>query len=284
MIKAGGLYVSLWVGVLFLFCALCGALNWLVLSYVALGIHECAHYFAAKRLKIACRGIVLQPFGVTLRLKDNRVTEPYDEIFLCIAGPAANLCAAACIYFGFGMVQESVRYLLFSNVSLAVINLLPILPLDGGRILKAYLTARLGLVRAIRITEAVTWFFVLGVGLCSVLMLWQAHFNVSLMVLVAFLLFNMSAEKSNNQYLVMRQLAEYKRKLSSRRIMPVRNLAAQTDTPAKEIAAHFSYDKYHIVHLFDESQCPVGSLTETQIVDGMMEQGGGTCLGCVYCK
>lgn len=284
MIKLGKFYISLWTVVLVLFCAMCGALGWLALSYAALAVHELAHYIAANRLKIAHRGLVLQPFGITLRLADHCIAEPFDEILLCVAGPVANLCFAVCLWAAFDRENVYVQYLFWSNLSLAAINLLPILPLDGGRICKAYLTARLGLVRAIRITEAVTWFFVLGVGLCSVLMLWQAHFNVSLMVLVAFLLFNMSAEKSNNQYLVMRQLAEYKRKLSSRRIMPVRNLAAQTDTTAKEIAAHFSYDKYHIVHLFDESQCPVGSLTETQIVDGMMERGGGTCLGCVYCK
>ena len=123
MIKAGSFYVSLWVGVLVLFCALCGALEWLLLSYAALSIHECAHYLAAKRLRIACRGLVLQPFGITLRLKDNRITEPCDEIILCLAGPVANLCAAACIYFGCGMAGDGVRYLLFSNLSLAAINL-----------------------------------------------------------------------------------------------------------------------------------------------------------------
>ncbi len=284
MIKAGNLYVSLWTVVLVLFCALCGALWWLLLSYAVLLLHELAHYFMAKRLKIACRGVVIQPFGVTIRLLDNRITEPYSEVLLCAAGPAVNLGVAACLYFACNLQNANLHYLFVSNLSIAAVNLLPILPLDGGRIVKAYLTARLGLVRAIQITEIVTWFFVLGVGLCAVLALWNMRFNVSLMVLVAFLLFNMSAEKRNNEYLIMRQLAEYKQKLSKRRIMRVRNLAAQTDTPAKQIAGHFSYDKFHVVHLFDAAQNHVGSLTETQVIDAMMERGGGVCLGKVRCK
>lgn len=281
MIKAGNLYVSLWTAVLVLFCALCGALRWLCLSYAVLALHELAHYFMAKRLKIACRGLLIQPFGITIRLADNRITEPFYEILLCVAGPAVNLCAAACLYLSCDLQNADVHYLYVSNLSIAAVNLLPILPLDGGRIVKAYLTARLGLVRAIRITEVVTWFFVLGVGFCCVLALWSMRFNVSLMILVAFLLFNMSAEKRNNEYLVMRQLAEYKHKLSAQKIMRIRNLAAQTDTPARQIAEHFSYDKFHVVHLFDEAQHLVGRLTETQIIEGMMEKGRNVHLGVV---
>ncbi len=281
MIKAGNLYVSLWTVVLVLFCALCGALRWLLLSYAVLSLHELAHYFMAKRLKIACRGLLVQPFGITIRLLDNRVTEPFNEVLLCAAGPAVNLCAAACLYLACDMQNADIYYLFMSNLSIAAVNLLPILPLDGGRILKAYLTARLGLVRAIRVTEVVTWFFVLAVGICSLLALWSMRFNVSLMIIVAFLLFNMSAEKRNNAYLIMRQLAEYKQKLTRRKVMRVRNLAAQTDTPAKQMVEHFSYDKFHIVHLFDEAQRPVGRLTETQIIDAMMQQGRNVHLGKV---
>ena len=77
MIKAGDLYVSLWTPVLLLFCALVGSFRWLMLSYLVLALHELAHYIVAKRLKIACRGLVIQPFGVTLRLVDNRISEPF---------------------------------------------------------------------------------------------------------------------------------------------------------------------------------------------------------------
>ncbi len=279
MIKAGDLYVSLWTGVLLLFCALVGSFRWLMLSYAVLAVHELAHYVVAKRLKIACRGLVIQPFGVTLRLMDNRVSEPFYEVILCAAGPLANLSAAACLYLTCDLANADVHYLFVSNLSIAAVNLLPILPLDGGRILKAYLTARLGLVRALKITQTVTWFFVLFVGLCALCMLWNNRFNVSLMVLVSFLLFNMSAEKQSNAYLVMRQTAEYKQKLSAQKIMYVRNLAAQTDTPAAQVVARFSYDKYHIVHLFDAKQHPVGHLTETQILDALICGGGKMRLG-----
>lgn len=281
MIKAGNLYVSLWTFVLVLFAALCGALRWLLLSYAVLGIHELAHYFTAKRLKITCRGLWVQPFGITIRLCDNLITEPSCEILLCAAGPAVNLCIAAGMYFACDLQNADAQYFFISNLSIAAINLLPILPLDGGRILKAYLTARLGLVRAIQISEIVTWFFVLGVGLCSILALWTMRFNVSLMILVAFLLFNMSTEKNNNRYLVMRQLAAYKQKLSKQKVVRVRNLAAQTDTPARQVAAHFSYDKFHVVHLFDERQNHVASLTETQVLDGLVQQGSAALLGAL---
>ncbi len=273
MIKAGNLYVSLWTVVLVLFSALCGVLKWLLLSYSVLAVHELAHYFVSVRLKLKHNGLVLQPFGITLRLHDNCIREPSEEIMLCLAGPVANLCVAAGLYFALGTGEADVQFLMLSHLSIAGINLLPIVPLDGGRVLKAYLTARLGLLRAIRVTELVTCFFVLFVGVCAILALWQQSFNVSLMMLVAFLLFNMSTEKKNNAYLMMRQVAEYKQKLTKQKVIRVRNIAAQRDTLAKQIAAHFSYDKYHMVHLFDEQQRYCGCLTETQISDALLCRG-----------
>jgi len=278
MIKIGKLYISLWTVVLILFCAFCGALWWLLLSYAALCVHEVAHCIAAKWLKIASDGVYLQPFGITLRLRDNRITEPFCEAVLCLVGPLANLCFAAGLYFTCDLSNVYVHYLYISNLSIGSVNLLPILPLDGGRILKAYLTAKLGLIRAVRISEFVTYIFVLGVGLFSLCALWTLRFNVSWMILVSFLLFNMSLEKKNNAYLIMRQISEYKRKLTATKVMRVHHLAAQKDAPAKQLAEHFSYDKYHMVHLFDAEQKHCGSLTETQILDAMIEQGRNVAL------
>ncbi len=126
----------------------CGALV-LLASLVA---HELAHAIVARRSGVAVDSVTLWLFGGVTRL-DGEPSTPKAAFRIAIAGPATSLALAA----GFGALVAALQtvkaapivvgvasWLAAINLLLGLFNLLPGAPLDGGRVLRAYLWRRHG--------------------------------------------------------------------------------------------------------------------------------------------
>ena len=126
----------------------CGALV-LLASLLA---HELAHAVVARRSGVAVESVTLWLFGGVTRLGGEAKT-PKAAFRIAIAGPATSLALAA-TFGGLVAVLHTVRaapivvgvasWLAFINLLLGLFNLLPGAPLDGGRVLRAYLWRRHG--------------------------------------------------------------------------------------------------------------------------------------------
>lgn len=124
---------------------------------IALAVHEAAHLLVARALNVGVSELRLMPFGGALAL-ENPYALPSSRLFaVSAAGPAANLLAllssAALAHWrllspGFALA------LLRTNLLLMLFNLLPALPLDGGRMLYTLLFPQLGRPRAARLGVA----------------------------------------------------------------------------------------------------------------------------------
>ncbi len=80
--------------------------------------------------------ITLLPFGLLGIPNHPLEISPKNEVLCSFAGPFMNLCAAALLLaLPLPAESETVRFLLYGNMALFAVNMLPILPLDGGRIL-----------------------------------------------------------------------------------------------------------------------------------------------------
>jgi Zn-dependent protease len=114
--------------------------------FASIFLHEFAHALAARVEKLQVVEIVLHPFGGLTRFRHEPQT-PRAEFRIAIAGPAASLLLA--VFFagltaaansgGLDILAALLLLLALSNFLLAVFNLLPGYPLDGGRVLRAYL-------------------------------------------------------------------------------------------------------------------------------------------------
>ncbi|MFJ2177718.1 site-2 protease family protein [Streptomyces sp. NPDC101062] len=113
-----------------------------VAFYASVLVHELAHTVAALRFKLPVRRIQLQFFGGVSEIEKESET-PGREFVLAFVGPLLSLVLAGLFYLGLLAVEARtvpgvlLAGLMISNLIVAVFNLLPGLPLDGGRMLRA---------------------------------------------------------------------------------------------------------------------------------------------------
>ncbi len=175
----------------------------LIAAFVSVVGHELAHCFVALRLGLKVHDITLLPIGGVARIEYVSLT-PRQEIAIALAGPFLNLMVAGLLSpviigilvvrdFGdalsaFLVLQETgfsalIVHLWLVNVLLALFNLLPAFPMDGGRVMRAGFSMIWGRLQATKVAV------LLGQGLAISLLLGGILLrDVSLPMVAAFIL------------------------------------------------------------------------------------------------
>lgn len=130
-----------------------------VIAFAAVFLHEAGHSLFARKFSLPVASILLFPFGGVAEIAACRNFTVRKEIIIALAGPMVNLClAAGSQLFSFPQLDFAVRF----NLLMGGINLIPGLPLDGGRILRALLSDRLGYLKATRLLTRAGQFWAVG--------------------------------------------------------------------------------------------------------------------------
>lgn len=172
----------------------------ILVLFLCVVLHELGHALTAKRFKVNTRKITLLPIGGVATL-EKMPEKPQEELLVALAGPAVNVVIALLLalivpvrsYFNFDAIvleevlyQPTLRnflfYLFIANVMLVVFNMIPAFPMDGGRVLRALLSFRLGHIEATRIASGI------GQGLAVLFFVFGLLFNPFL-ILIAFFIF-----------------------------------------------------------------------------------------------
>ena len=152
-------------------------------------LHELGHALMARHLGTPIAGIELHFFGGAAKMTETPKSAN-DEVAIAAAGPAVSLVLA-----GLGLVLASLTgsgvFALFGwvNMILGVFNLIPALPMDGGRILRALLTRKYSFIRATALSIKVTRGFAIALGALGLY-----TFNLYLPLMAALLWFLGSRE------------------------------------------------------------------------------------------
>lgn len=141
--------------ILMVFAWFVGLLNLLILYFICLLLHELVHWYVAKKRGYKIGKIKLLATGAVLEAESDEFNFN-DEIIIAISGPLFNLCFAILILACWWIYPESYNYsqdLLVINLAIFSFNMLPVFPLDGGRILLAFLSKKCERKEAVRITK-----------------------------------------------------------------------------------------------------------------------------------
>jgi Zn-dependent protease/CBS domain-containing protein len=152
------------------------SLLFMVLLFACVVAHEFGHIFTARAFGVATPDVTLLPIGGVARLE--RIPEkPSEEFLVAIAGPLVNV-AIAIVLIAVAPTHLSAEHftamespkvsmidrLAEVNLFLAVFNMIPAFPMDGGRVLRALLAIRLGHVRATEIAATIGQWAAFGFG------------------------------------------------------------------------------------------------------------------------
>ncbi len=152
------------------------SLLFVVLLFLCVLLHEFGHIFTARAFGVSTPDVILLPIGGVARLE--RIPEkPSEEFLVAIAGPAVNVVIAAVLILFSGAKLGTASFVSIENPSaglidrlaevnlfLALFNLIPAFPMDGGRVLRALLAARLGYVRATELAAAIGQWVAFALG------------------------------------------------------------------------------------------------------------------------
>ncbi|WP_340101945.1 CBS domain-containing protein [Salinibaculum salinum] len=180
--------------------------SWILGLTAALGLfagivlHELGHSLVAMRYGVAIDSITLWLFGGIAQLEEFP-DEWQQELYVAIAGPIVSVALGVVSYGAFLLVPPSetlaleatrflLGYLAVMNVALAVFNMLPGFPMDGGRVLRALLVRNRPYAQATKIAAEVGKVFAIFLGLAGVFVV----FNPFLIALAFFIYIGASSE------------------------------------------------------------------------------------------
>ncbi len=247
----------------------------LLIYLLTLLCHECGHILMACRLGLSVRRLELTPFGGSMQIDDFETLPARQALALSAGGVCINallLPPLTALLIRTGSLSCLLG--LTVNLWMLVLNLLPVLPLDGGRMLLAVLAKRLDRAAAFRAL------LMLGRAFCALLLfdaLLRALRGESAMLrltLACYLLYASALEERTG---VSRYLAAYlsnRRRVEKSGALAVHHLCASGDITVSALLSHLHSGAYHLVEVLDplDASRRLGTLDEEALLAALMEQ------------
>ena len=245
-----------------IYYSLTGRIFVFIIYTVCAVIHELGHSFAASSVGYKLNKITLMPFGAVVSGNIDGLNVK-DEIKIALAGPFINLCIALlfiALWWMFPEIYAFTDVVVEANLSLALVNFLPVYPLDGGRVLSATLCGAVGKDRAFIISKIIGGIFALLLLAGFVITLF-GQMNLSLLFFSLFVTFGAFSKNKENKY-VRVYTAMSEERLT--RGLPVKKYAVHKNTKVKRILAMLDETAVNEVAVFDGER-QIANLTQDRI-------------------
>lgn len=236
-----------------------------LLSLLAVLLHEYAHIFEARRVGLSARGVTLYPYGGQVDFDEFDLT-PGDEIKITLIGPLFNLVIATLIMAVWWIFPSAYPYtetFYKANLFNGLLNLLPVYPLDGGRVMLALLKKKFSWKISERICRTIGYMFSLTVFAVGVFMCF--HLNFSYLILAIFLIINqmqLQGQRYHGGLLSSRKYA-----IAKRSALKVSHVMVNEDLPVYKLLSMIVPDTYTVFHITDENLIEKSVVTEQQLYE-----------------
>lgn len=274
-IKLGSRFaVNIWFIPVAFFALAGGYGNLFFAGFTIALLHELAHVFCAYKLGITVSRITIYPFGVAAQLSAEYIKNSEKEFIIAFSGPFFNIISFwICVIISKYLSYDILQFCMDINIAMALVNLIPALPLDGGRILKSILTSQIGIIRAYNFMLRLSRILIYALGTLAIYIFIRCDFNFSLILISAFLLQNLSREQRSISHITLNEILNNSQKLNSRNTYKTKVICVTEETSASTLLRHLSYDYFCIVHVADKSCTITKTLSETQILAALTQTG-----------
>ncbi|HEY8875100.1 MAG TPA: M50 family metallopeptidase [Desulfosporosinus sp.] len=241
--------------------------------------HELAHLMTTRAYGFKILGLELYPFGGAANSDDLFEGRKFEESMIALAGPALNVI----LLFGAQVLrwqgvwtgelaEDFVRF----NFWLAAFNLIPVLPLDGGRVVRAFFADSFGFVKTTKFLAWAGKWLGLLIAIYGIVLWGQGKFTegaLTHIILGGFFWIAGTKEIDAAHITFLRQLTRKKEELLKKGLMRSFWLTVQSDTHLVRIVEQFTPDRYGMISVTNQAMGLDKILTETDVVEGMFREG-----------
>jgi len=259
--------------ILFLFASYFA--NWLqqsLILFVSVLLHEIGHVLAAKKLKIEVYEVELLPYGGVARMEELSKFGGTAEAVVSAAGPITSLALALiCNFLGrfWGLLDAGFRY----NLIICIFNLVPIIPLDGGKIVRNLLVFFIGYRQATRIlvlAGRAAAFTLMGY---NIYMLASGNRSTALIIAAIFIYIGTLKEEKFSSYYYLFTGNNTKNMLIAQGRIRKRFIKVREETQIRSVVNRFSPVMLCYVQVLDGSGAVKRILSEDEIMNGLLRCG-----------
>lgn len=265
-----------------IYAMLIGHGRFMMIAVASILLHETAHAGVSAILGQIPASIELSPLGAVMRLEDDNRLPPVKRSMMLIAGPATTflLCVAAMEFAKRGVIpQQSVGILFMTNLSILLLNMLPVLPLDGGRLLSLVLSC---LLKPHVVGRIMRWIgTVVGMGLIM-LNIWSSYrlgtWNLSLAFIGCCMIYSAVISTMTQAMAELRFLMERKIILERKGQSPSKQvMALHTQTLRQLLQAISAYRLCQFIVIEAGTMNNLGMLTEFDVISAYLQEPNMRC-------
>ncbi len=227
---------------------LIGNLPLLAIGLFSIIAHEMAHAVCAVACGFAISQMEILPIGAMARIEGIFESSELCEIAIALSGPLLSILLACIGYSLYYYQQIYIFYLLMIvNVYIASVNLLPALPLDGGRVFRAILSNYIGLQRATKIS------CIIGIYAGIIMCLSSFVLSIKGLISPAFIMMGITIsissykEKQRSTFLQIAQIMLKKERLLRQGSMKVNQIVVPESMKLYNLISRFLPRAYHMV-------------------------------------
>lgn len=228
----------------------------------AIILHELGHAYTAKRLGYQLNKIWILPFGACLSFNEFSF-DPKDEIKIALSGPIVNvilILITITLWWIFPITYTYTYSFAIANFSIAFFNLLPVYPLDGGRVMTSFLRINLKPKKVFKIAVFINYIFTAVFIILFIISLFL-NINFSFITIAIFLFISTFEGKFQGRYSPL--LFQYSNKVRNKPV-PVKSFCVSSSTPFYRIIPELNNQKYNLIYVLYPNQS-LKVFSETQL-------------------
>ena len=250
-----------------------GKVEMFALVSASIFLHEIAHVCAGIIFGWEVLALRILPVGFNAVLNERGCTKSGRVIVYAI-GPIINLLLALFAIvievYGFPESQYAKLFKLI-NLSLCIFNLLPIIPLDGGRILREILKDSFGTFRARKILRWISIIFSIIFVILGILQIKISIYNFSLLLIGAYVFFLTGYEETEAALMNIKSILYRRSRFVKKGIYMARDIVVTENTLLNDTIKYMDFDKFHIFYVIDENMKIIKLFTEQEIIEGLIK-------------